>query len=114
MGGCGRAQAGDRQQAAGSCTVRSCLTPCQEFMFCCSCVTCNESSAQELWSLCSLTIACLLMLASSLLGSVTSCRCNFLAGYVVPRHELAFSQPTEQGRSFAAAYTGSQKLLVYQ
>ena len=42
------------------------------------------------------------------------CRCNFLAGYVVPRHELAFSQPTEQGRSFAAAYTGSQKLLVYQ
>ncbi len=42
------------------------------------------------------------------------CRCNFLAGYVVPRHELAFSQPTEQGRSFAVSYTGSQKLSVYQ
>ena len=57
---------------------------------------------------------CLPTLGSSLCGTVTLCRCNFLAGYVVPRHELAFSQPTEQGRSFAAAYTGSQELLVYQ
>ena len=57
---------------------------------------------------------CLPTLSFSSMDSVTSRRCNFLAGYVVPRHQLAFSQPTEQGRSFAAAYTGSQKLLVYQ
>ena len=105
MGGCGCSQAGGRQQAAGSCAVRSCLTQCH--------VVYNEANGQGFWGHCSHIIARLPKLAFSLLRSVTLCRCNFLAGYVVPRHELAFSQPTEQGRSFAAAYTGSQKLLVY-
>ena len=37
-----------------------------------------------------------------------------MAGYVVPRQELAFSQPTEDGCRFAAAYTGSATFLVYK
>jgi hypothetical protein len=46
--------------------------------------------------------------------SVLLDRCNFVSGYVVPRHELAFSQPTEAGCRFARAYTGSQAFLVYK
>lgn len=41
-------------------------------------------------------------------------RCNFVSGYVVPRHELAFSQPTEAGCRFARAYTGCHAFLVYK
>ncbi|KAK9809903.1 hypothetical protein WJX72_001367 [[Myrmecia] bisecta] len=40
-------------------------------------------------------------------------RCNCLAGYIVPRHELAFSQPTSDGQAFAARYTGTKAFLVY-
>lgn len=37
-----------------------------------------------------------------------------MAGYIIPRQELAFSQPTEQGCSLAAAYTGLSSFLVYR
>lgn len=37
-----------------------------------------------------------------------------MAGYVIPRQDLAFSQPTEHGRKFAASYTGCSSFLVYK
>ena len=41
-------------------------------------------------------------------------RARFMQGYVVPRHELAFTQPTEQGRAFIEAFTGTPRFLVYE
>ena len=41
-------------------------------------------------------------------------RCHHVAGYVVPREQLAFSQPTADGCRFAAAYTGCSRFLVYK
>eukprot|EP00951_Prasinocladus_malaysianus_P050584 scaffold681920_cov50-Prasinocladus_malaysianus.AAC.1 len=38
---------------------------------------------------------------------VDAARCNCIAGYVVPRNEVAFLDPTDSGRLLAAAYTGS-------
>ncbi|KAL4854413.1 Protein CHROMOSOME TRANSMISSION FIDELITY 7 [Chlorella vulgaris] len=42
------------------------------------------------------------------------CRCQLTPGYVVPRHELAFSAPTEAGRAFIEAYAGTRRFLVYE
>ncbi len=42
------------------------------------------------------------------------CRCNCVAGYVVPRSQLAFSQPTQAGRRLAEQYTQTHSFLVYQ
>lgn len=41
-------------------------------------------------------------------------RCNCVAGYVVPRSQLAFSQPTQAGRRLAEQYTHTHSFLVYQ
>ncbi|GBN90797.1 N-acetyltransferase ESCO1, partial [Araneus ventricosus] len=41
-------------------------------------------------------------------------RQNFLYGYVVDLHELAFTDPTVDGRDFAASYTGTDNFLVYK
>lgn len=41
-------------------------------------------------------------------------RCHCIAGYVVPRSELAFTHPTEAGSAFALAYCQSAYLLVYK
>ncbi|DBA73701.1 TPA: hypothetical protein ACH3X2_009680 [Trebouxia sp. C0005] len=41
-------------------------------------------------------------------------RCNCVAGYVVPRSQLAFSQPTQAGRRLAEQYTQTHSFLVYQ
>lgn len=46
-------------------------------------------------------------------GSVVR-RCHCIAGYVVPRTELAFTHPTEAGSAFALAYSQSDYLLVYK
>lgn len=40
-------------------------------------------------------------------------RSQFMRGYVVPRHELAFTQPSDQGRALIEAYTSNRKFLVY-
>lgn len=34
-------------------------------------------------------------------------------GYVVPRNQLALTQPTSEGAALAAAFTGSLQFLVY-
>jgi hypothetical protein len=34
-------------------------------------------------------------------------------GYVVPRSQLAFTQPTDEGAKLAAAFTGTQQFMVY-
>ncbi|GFY47582.1 n-acetyltransferase ESCO1 [Trichonephila inaurata madagascariensis] len=41
-------------------------------------------------------------------------RQNFLFGHVVELHELAFTDPSPDGREFAAAYTGTDNFLVYK
>ncbi|XP_055935190.1 N-acetyltransferase ESCO2-like [Argiope bruennichi] len=41
-------------------------------------------------------------------------RKNFLYGYFVDQHELAFTDPTVDGREFAASYTGTDNFLVYK
>ncbi|BDA40851.1 probable N-acetyltransferase ESCO1 [Coccomyxa sp. Obi] len=41
-------------------------------------------------------------------------RSTFVSGCIIPRQELAFSQPTEQGRRFATSYTGCSSFLVYK
>ncbi|GFV45505.1 n-acetyltransferase ESCO1 [Trichonephila clavipes] len=41
-------------------------------------------------------------------------RQNFLYGHVVELHELAFTDPSPDGREFAAAYTGTDNFLVYK
>ncbi|KFM76928.1 N-acetyltransferase ESCO1, partial [Stegodyphus mimosarum] len=41
-------------------------------------------------------------------------RCHFLYGYVVGIRELAFTDPSPDGREFAAAYTGTDNFLVYK
>lgn len=41
------------------------------------------------------------------------CRCHMILGYVIARQQMAFSQPTEAGVRFAAAYTATQRFLVY-
>ncbi|KAK9805899.1 hypothetical protein WJX73_002728 [Symbiochloris irregularis] len=47
-------------------------------------------------------------------GLLNAARANCIPGYIVPRHELAFSQPTEAGRHLAAKYTGTDTFLVYR
>jgi hypothetical protein len=42
-----------------------------------------------------------------------ACRCNMVPGYVVPRSQLAFTQPTDEGAKLAAAFTGTQHFMVY-
>ncbi|KAL4452697.1 hypothetical protein ABPG75_008359 [Micractinium tetrahymenae] len=42
------------------------------------------------------------------------CRAQVTPGYVVPRHELGFSAPTDDGRGFIEAYTGTRRFLVYE
>jgi len=42
------------------------------------------------------------------------CRCHCVAGYVVPRSQLAFSQPTQAGRRLAEQYTQTHSFLVYR
>lgn len=49
-------------------------------------------------------------IASSLLDVA---RRHCLAGYIVPRRLMAFSQPTCDGRRLAEAYTSTQAFLVY-
>jgi hypothetical protein len=44
---------------------------------------------------------------------VAGCRCNMVPGYVVPRSQLAFTQPTEEGAKLAAAFTGTPQFMVY-
>jgi hypothetical protein len=34
-------------------------------------------------------------------------------GYVVPRNQLAFSQPSDDGAKLAASFTGTPQFLVY-
>lgn len=34
-------------------------------------------------------------------------------GYVVPRSQLAFTHPSEEGARLAAAFTGTQQFMVY-
>lgn len=41
-------------------------------------------------------------------------RYTFSYGYVVPSWECAFSQPTSDGRAFAAKYCGTETFLVYR
>ncbi|KAK9844081.1 hypothetical protein WJX81_004119 [Elliptochloris bilobata] len=41
-------------------------------------------------------------------------RCHCIAGYVVPRAELAFTNPTEAGCAFARAYSQGDDFLVYK
>lgn len=41
-------------------------------------------------------------------------RCHCIAGYVVPRAQLAFMHPTEAGSKFAAAYSQGGDVLVYR
>ncbi|GFQ77548.1 n-acetyltransferase ESCO1 [Trichonephila clavata] len=41
-------------------------------------------------------------------------RQNFIFGHVVELHELAFTDPSPDGREFAAAYTGTDNFLVYK
>ena len=40
-------------------------------------------------------------------------RRNMVTGYEVPVEQLAFSQPTVPGRALAAAYTRTERFLVY-
>ena len=40
-------------------------------------------------------------------------RCQFMQGYVLPRRQLAFTQPTEQGAAFIRSYTGTNQFLIY-
>ena len=42
------------------------------------------------------------------------CRCHCIAGYVVPRAELAFTNPTAAGCAFARAYSQGDEFLVYK
>jgi N-acetyltransferase len=44
---------------------------------------------------------------------VDAARSKCMMGYVVPRVEVAFSHPTEQGQQFAAHYTASREFLIY-
>lgn len=48
--------------------------------------------------------------ASRLLDCVRS---QCVRGYVVPRHELAFTQPSEEGRALIEAYASTRRFLVY-
>ena len=40
-------------------------------------------------------------------------RCQLVRGYVLPRGDLAFSQPTPAGAAFVQAYSGAKEFLVY-
>lgn len=40
-------------------------------------------------------------------------RKHFATGFELPRSQLAFSQPTALGRCLAAAYSGTERFLVY-
>ena len=40
-------------------------------------------------------------------------RCRLVRGYVIPRADLAFSQPTSDGASFIQAYCKADSFLVY-
>lgn len=40
-------------------------------------------------------------------------RCQLVRGYVIPRADLAFSQPTSNGAAFIQAYCGAHSFLVY-
>lgn len=40
-------------------------------------------------------------------------RSRAVPGFVVPRHQLAFTQPTAAGTAFIANYTGSSSFLMY-
>ncbi|KAF6258409.1 ESCO1/2 acetyl-transferase-domain-containing protein [Scenedesmus sp. NREL 46B-D3] len=40
-------------------------------------------------------------------------RCNMVPGYVVPRSQLAFTQPTVEGARLAAAFADTQQIMVY-
>ena len=46
--------------------------------------------------------------------AVIDCRTEFLPGCVVPTEKIAFSDPTPDGRAFAARYTRTQNFLVYR
>ena len=41
-------------------------------------------------------------------------RVNFVEGYPLAAEELAFSDPTPNGKMFAAKYTGTPNFLVYK
>ncbi|GFT70669.1 n-acetyltransferase ESCO2 [Nephila pilipes] len=41
-------------------------------------------------------------------------RQNFIYGHIVGLHELAFTDPSPDGRDFAASYTGTDNFLVYK
>lgn len=41
-------------------------------------------------------------------------KCNFIYGYRLSNYEIAYSAPTEMGKSFAAAITGKKDFYVYQ
>ena len=70
---------------------------------------CNASTEQS-WKKMSLQVCCCSL---SHLPLLLTCRAHCVPGYIVPRHELAFSQPTEAGRHLAAKYTGTDHFLVY-
>lgn len=40
-------------------------------------------------------------------------RCNYMYGHILETHEIAFSAPTEAGRTFAAKYTGTEQFMIY-
>jgi hypothetical protein len=49
--------------------------------------------------------ACLLVLPAF--------RCHMVLGYVVPRSQVAFTPPTQEGAQLAWAYAGAAQYLVY-
>jgi N-acetyltransferase len=40
-------------------------------------------------------------------------RKSFIYGYVIPKEQIAFSQPTTEGKLFAMNYTGTKEFLVF-
>jgi hypothetical protein len=40
-------------------------------------------------------------------------RCHMVLGYVVPRSQVAFTPPTQEGAQLAWAYAGAAEYLVY-
>lgn len=55
-----------------------------------------------------------IMLCEELSSNLTIFRSTYGLGLCAPRSDIAFSDPTSHGKSFAERYTGTQHFLVYK
>lgn len=82
----------------------ACVPGCSTWLdYCCCC----------LMLLLTLLTKGVIAAAMGWLRAVCLSRCNMVPGYVVPRSQVAFSQPTEEGAKLAVAFAGTREFMVY-